>query len=56
MNKQKLEAKLEEQNTFIKNILLELGEAYDLVKSLKNQSDIIKRDFQLLLKEVNNVI
>ncbi len=50
----KLESKLEEQNKFIRNILLELGEAYESVKLLKIQSEVLKKDFQLLLKEVNN--
>jgi hypothetical protein len=49
-----LKTKLAGQEEFIRNILTELGEVYDLVGGLKEQAEKLKTDFQLLLKETAN--
>ncbi len=55
MNKvEDLENKLASQEVFIKNILTELSEVYDLVGQLKAQAGVLNIEFKNFLKGINH--
>ncbi len=53
MNKiARLETKITEQDKFIKNILTELSDLYDLFDDLKKNTEALTINFLVLIKEI----